>query len=90
MGAAPLDNTLIHGFEGRTLGGFRMAREIACGGMATVYLAHKAGTMGIGQPAAVKIIHPHLSRDREFVDMFLDEARIVSCIGHPNVCSTLR
>ncbi len=89
MTAALHDNGLIHGFEGRTLGGFRMAREIACGGMATVYLAHKAGTMGIGQPAAVKIIHPHLSRDHDFVDMFLDEARIVSCIGHPNVCRVL-
>lgn len=86
--AMPLDGQ-VHGFEGRILGGFRMSREIACGGMATVYLAHKAGTLGIGQPAAVKVIHPHLARDREFVEMFLDEARIVSCIGHPNVCRVL-
>jgi len=87
--ALPLGDGQIHGFEGRTLGGFRLSREIACGGMATVYLAHKAGTHGIGQPAAVKVIHPHLSREREFVEMFLDEARIVSCIGHPNVCRVL-
>ncbi len=71
------------------LGGFRLSREIACGGMATVYLAHKVGAHGIGQPAAIKVIHPHLAREREFVDMFLDEARIVSCINHPNVCRVL-
>jgi len=86
--AQPLEDQ-GHGFEGRVLGGFRMSRELACGGMATVYLAHKAGTLGVGQPAAVKVIHPHLARDRDFVDMFLDEARIVSCIAHPNVCRVL-
>ncbi len=78
-----------HGFEGRVLGGFRLLREIACGGMATVYMAHKSGPAGFGQGAAVKVIHPHLARDREFVEMFLDEARIVSCINHPNVCRVL-
>jgi serine/threonine protein kinase len=78
-----------HGFEGRILGGFRLLREIACGGMATVYMAHKSGPAGFGQAAAVKVIHPHLARDREFVEMFLDEARIVSCINHPNVCRVL-
>ena len=78
-----------HGFEGRVLGGFRLLREIACGGMATVYMAHRSGPAGFGQAAAVKVIHPHLARDREFVEMFLDEARIVSCINHPNVCRVL-
>ncbi len=71
------------------LGGFRLIREIACGGMATVYLAHKTQQAGIQQLAAVKVIHPHLARDKDFVDMFLDEARIVSCINHPNVCRVL-
>jgi serine/threonine protein kinase len=89
MSAAHETDPQGHGFEGRMLGGFRMVREIACGGMATVYLAHKAGPAGFGQPAAVKVIHPHLARDREFVEMFLDEARIVSCISHPNVCRVL-
>jgi serine/threonine protein kinase len=89
MSAAHSTDPQGHGFEGRLLGGFRMVREIACGGMATVYLAHKAGPAGFLQPAAVKVIHPHLARDREFVEMFLDEARIVSCINHPNVCRVL-
>lgn len=73
-------------FLGREFGGFRVTREIALGGMATVFLAHKAGPGGFAQTAALKVIHPHLAQDREFVEMFLDEARIASSINHPNVC----
>jgi serine/threonine protein kinase len=77
------------GFEGRTLGGYRLARSIAAGGMAAVYLGRKTGPGGYVQNAAIKIIHPHLARDPKFVAMFLDEASIVSCINHPNVCRLL-
>lgn len=87
--ANTIELTLGHGFEGRSLGKFRVLREIACGGMATIYLARRAEFSGLGQEAAVKVIHPHLAKDREFVDMFLDEARIVTCINHPNVCRVL-
>lgn len=87
--ASPTTRRRQHGYEGRTLGGFRLVREIACGGMATVYLAYKAQHAGVRQIAAVKVIHPHLARDADFVDMFLDEARIVSYVNHPNVCRVL-
>ena len=39
--------------------------------------------------SAIKVIHPHLAQNQAFVDMFLDEARIASCVQHPNVCSVL-
>lgn len=84
-----LSEVVVPSLEGRMLGEFRLVREIACGGMATVYLAQKTGAAGISQPAALKVIHPHLARDNDFVDMFLDEARIVSCISHPNVSRVL-
>jgi len=87
--ASKQDRSIGRGFEGRCLGNFRMLKEIACGGMATIYLARRVGFSGFGQSAAVKVIHPHLAKDRDFVDMFLDEARIVSCINHPNVCRVL-
>src|SRR4051794_11160442 len=80
---------LSFGFEGRVLGDFRLLREIACGGMAAIYLAQRVGPHALAQPVAVKVIHPHLACDPEFVDMFLDEARIASCISHPNVCRVL-
>ncbi len=86
---SPITEAQPRGYEGRTLGGYHLIREIACGDMATVYLGHKSQHAGIGQVAAVKVIHPHLARDTDFVDMFLDEARIVSFINHPNVCRVL-
>jgi serine/threonine protein kinase len=34
---------------------------------------------------AIKQMHPHLAHDPDFVAMLMDEARIASMIGHPNV-----
>jgi len=76
-------------YEGRSLGGFHIAHEIACGGMGRVFLAHRVQHERVGQTAAVKLIHPHLAREAEFINMFLDEARIVSSVNHPNVCRIL-
>src|SRR4051812_6967433 len=87
-GAVP-EGIPIGSFEGQVLGSYRILRPIASGGMATVYLARKAGPRGFAQNAAVKVVHPHLALQSEFVEMFLDEARIISLINHPNVCRVL-
>ncbi len=81
--------SLARAFEGRTFGGYRIARAIATGGMATVFLARRTGPGRFAQNAALKVIHPHLAQEREFVEMFLEEARIASSINHPNVCRVL-
>ncbi|MGB5350296.1 MAG: protein kinase, partial [Polyangiales bacterium] len=57
------------------------------GGMATVYLARVDGAPGFEKLVALKRIHRHLAKEKRYVDMFLDEARIASRITHPNVCS---
>jgi eukaryotic-like serine/threonine-protein kinase len=66
---------------GERFGPFDLLLEIARGGMAVVFLARR----GDGAPRALKVILPHLADDRDFVDMFLDEARICASIQHPNV-----
>jgi serine/threonine protein kinase len=66
------------------LGRYRLVREIASGGMATVNLAV---TDGLDKLVALKIIHPHLAQEESFVRMFLDEARLSSAISHRNVCN---
>lgn len=71
------------------VGPYRLAFEVASGGMATVYLAVDQGASGLGKVVALKRIHPHLAREREFVEMFHDEARLASMIRHPNVCGVL-
>src|SRR5882724_6943562 len=63
--------------------------EIASGGMATVYLARLTGMGGFQRFVAMKRLHPHLAGEKEFVEMFLDEARIAARIHHPNVVPIL-
>ncbi len=68
-----------------TVGPYDLALELAAGGMATVYLAvHDMKSFRV--PVAVKRVHPHLAKSREFVEMFADEARIAAAINHPHVC----
>jgi serine/threonine-protein kinase len=71
---------------GTTLGRYYLASQIASGGMATVFLATVKGPGGFEKVNALKRIHPHLAEETDFVDMFLDEARIASRIHHANVC----
>jgi len=55
--------------------------------MARVYLARAEGAPGFQKLVALKRIHPHLADEKDYVEMFLDEARIASRITHANVCS---
>ena len=57
--------------------------------MATVYLARLGGVGGFQRFVAIKRLHPHLARDNEFIEMFLDEARLAARIHHPNVVPIL-
>ncbi|MGE0790006.1 MAG: protein kinase [Sandaracinaceae bacterium] len=69
-----------------SVGRYDLGARIGSGGMATVYLARSHGPEGFLRLAALKVIHEHLLEERQYVDMFLDEARIASRIQHPNVC----
>ena len=68
---------------------YELLGEIASGGMATVYLARLTGMGGFQRFVAMKRLHPHLASEKEFVEMFLDEARIAARIHHPNVVPIL-
>ena len=72
---------------GRRLGRYELCAEMARGGMASVFLGRAHGLAGFEKLVAIKTIHPRYARERGFVEMFLDEARIASRITHPNVCS---
>ncbi len=69
------------------IGRYELRFELASGGMGSVYLARLDGTAGFEKLVALKRIHPHLARDADCIEMFLDEAKIASRITHPNVCS---
>ena len=72
---------------GEKLDRYELISEIASGGMATVFLARNVGVAGFQRLIAIKRLHPHLAKDPDFVDMFLDEARLAARIHHPHVVS---
>jgi serine/threonine protein kinase len=76
-------------FLQRWVGRYELIHRLAHGGMATVYLGRAKGKAGFEKIVAVKVIHPHLAAEAEFVGMFLDEARIASRIHHPHVVEIL-
>jgi putative nucleotidyltransferase with HDIG domain len=67
---------------GRVFGGYRLVTPLRSGGMGTVYYAEH--TL-IGRRAAVKILHPEVSRNPQVLARFLIEARAANDIRHPNV-----
>lgn len=73
----------------RLVGRYELLHRLGHGGMATVYLGRAIGTAGFEKLVAVKVIHPHLANEQEFVEMFLDEARIAARIRHPHVVEIL-
>jgi eukaryotic-like serine/threonine-protein kinase len=63
---------------------YRVLDRIASGGMAEVYRAESAGLEGFKKTVAIKRVLPHLSSKREFIGMFLDEARLSAHLNHSN------
>src|SRR5689334_13775565 len=53
--------------------------------MAEVYLARANGPAGWEKECVIKRILPSLAIDQQFVQMFLDEARIAARLSHPNI-----
>jgi serine/threonine protein kinase len=60
-------------------------RRLAAGGMAEIFLARVSGLSGFQKMVVIKRILPQLATKSDFVEMFLDEARIAATLQHPNV-----
>ena len=74
-GAAPGAGTLL-------AGRYRLGARIAAGGMASVW---EATDTVLERQVAVKILHPHLGADANFVARFRAEAVAVARLRHPNI-----
>jgi serine/threonine-protein kinase len=57
--------------------------------MAAVHFGRLSGPVGFSRVVAIKRLHKHLARDRDFVAMFMDEARLAARVRHPNVVQTV-
>jgi len=63
-------------------GRYLVESQLARGGMAAVYLSRD---VRLDRTVALKIAHPDLARDSEFVARFIGEARAVARLSSPNV-----
>jgi putative nucleotidyltransferase with HDIG domain len=67
---------------GTHIGNYRIVTEIGSGAMGNVYFAEHTI---MGRRAAVKVIRAELSADTSMVERFMNEARAVNAVGHPNI-----
>jgi serine/threonine protein kinase len=71
------------------LGKYHLVAELARGGMGVVHLAAAHGPGGFNKLLVVKELKPELSPDANYVQMFLDEARLAARLTHPNIVQTI-
>ncbi len=64
---------------------FRLLRELARGGMATVFEAEQLGAEGFTKRMAVKIIHERFAEHPEWFQLFIDEAKLSANLVHGNI-----
>ncbi|MDZ4693995.1 MAG: protein kinase [Deltaproteobacteria bacterium] len=69
----------------RRLGKYRLERQLAVGGMAEVYLAVAEGLSGFEKQVVVKRLLPQHMREHDLITMFVDEARLLARLHHPNI-----
>lgn len=66
----------------QTLGNYAVLEKLGEGGMGEVYLAEH--TL-IGKRAAIKVLRPEFSQNREVVQRFFNEAKATTSIDHPGI-----
>jgi serine/threonine protein kinase/Tfp pilus assembly protein PilF len=67
---------------GQTLGKYQLIERLGRGGMADVYQGYQPG---LDRYVAVKVMHPHLSEDANFITRFRREAKSVAELRHPYI-----
>ncbi len=67
------------------IGRYEVLGQLAIGGMAEILLARLSGPAAFARAVVIKRILRQYARTESFVTMFLDEARVVAQIRHPNV-----
>src|SRR5215831_12785726 len=64
---------------------YRITERVAAGGMAEVFRGVAESLQGFKKNIAIKRILPSLTKNKKFVAMFLDEARLSLALQHANI-----
>ncbi len=67
------------------LGKYMLINRIATGGMGEIFYGKVSGVEGFEKEVAIKRMLPHLSSDRDFVNMMVKEAKLTVLLNHPNI-----
>src|SRR3954470_21829210 len=70
--------------SGTRLGPYKIIAPIGAGGMGEVY---RALDTRLGRDVAVKVLPSHLSSDPDLKARFEREARVISSLQHPHICT---
>src|SRR6188768_1304410 len=65
-------------------GKYSLLGHLATGGMAEVYLARQGGLQGFEKIVVIKRVRPEMT-DAMTTQLFLDEAKLVATLEHPNI-----
>src|ERR1035438_5965339 len=69
--------------QGKTLGPYEVQSLLGAGGMGEVYLARDTR---LQRTVAIKILPAHLSSSPDLHARFVQEAKSISSLQHPNIC----
>ncbi|TVQ86495.1 MAG: PEGA domain-containing protein [Deltaproteobacteria bacterium] len=72
-------------FEPQAFGKYFLVDKIATGGMAEIFKAKTFSHGGFENLVVIKRILGHLSENEEFVEMFVDEAKVSVSLQHANI-----
>lgn len=67
---------------GQMIGKFEITASLGGGGMAEVYKAYQPS---LNRYVAIKVIHPFLAKEAEFITRFQREAQNVAALRHPHI-----
>src|SRR4030095_6276834 len=71
-----------HLVAGQLIDHYQVLSRLGVGGMGEVYLVRD---ITLGRHAAIKLLPPHFSDDRDRLRRFQQEARAASALNHPNI-----
>jgi len=70
---------------GSYFGKYFLLKKLAAGGMGEVFLGKQQGPAGFEKILIIKKILPHLTENKEFIELFLGEARLAARMNHRNI-----
>ena len=67
---------------------YEIVRKLSEGGMGIVYEAEQHGTRGFVKRVAIKVIRENYAKQKQFIENFIGEAKLVADLIHTNIVQT--